>query len=246
MCGDSTDAGSVFLLLAGATPHLMVTDPPYGVSYDANWRTAAGLTTGGGNAVGKVANDDRADWREAWALFPGDVAYVWHGGSHSPEVAESLQSVGFEIRNLIVWNKSKFVISRGHYHHRHEPCWYMVRKGATGHWQGSRTETTAWDIDKPTRSETGHSTQKPIDCMLKPMINNSAEGDQVYEPFSGSGTTIIAGEQSGRHVFAMEVKPEHVDVAVKRWQGVAGEKAVLESCGLTFDVVATGRGIILE
>ena len=246
MCGSSTDADSVTALLAGATPYLMVTDPPYGVNYDADWRNHSFRPDGtamSSRAIGKVENDDRADWREAWALFPGDVAYIWHAGAHSPTVAESLHSVGFETRNLIIWAKNHMVIGRGHYHHKHEPCWYMVRKGATGHWQGDRTQTTLWDIDKPQRSETGHSTQKPLECMKKPMINNSEEGDSVYEPFSGSGTTLVAGEQCGRHVYAMEINPPYVDLAVQRFQQAFKKDAYMEGTGKKFQDVAAERGI---
>ena len=260
MCGSSTDAEAVKMLLGGGRPHLMVNDPPYGVEYDASWRTKAGVG-GAGVAAGKVLNDDRADWREAWALFPGDVAYVWHASVFSPEVAASLEACNFERRGLIIWAKSNFAISRGHYHHQHEPCWYVVKKGATGHWAGGRkkttlwrfiddilapgeevylrradaesllavsgNESTIWDIPKPLKSETGHSTQKPVECMRRPIQNNSLVGDSIYEPFSGSGTTIIAAEETGRICYAMELNPLYVDIAVKRWENFTGRKAEL-------------------
>lgn len=244
ICGDSTDAATVALLLAGAKPHLMVTDPPYGVEYDANWRNEAKRPDGtpyGAQAIGKVKNDDRADWRAAWALFPGDVAYVWHSGTRASEVEASLCACDFEVRAQIIWGKHQLVISRGHYHPQHEPCWYAVRKGGTGHWQGDRTQSTLWAIDKPRKSETGHSTQKPIECMLRPILNNSAKGDAVYEPFSGSGTTIMAGEQSGRRVFAVELNPPYVDIAVRRWQAFTGKNAVLDGDGRMFAEVMEER-----
>ena len=245
ICGDSTDAATVGRLLGDVKPHLMVTDPPYGVEYDATWRVAAmpEKNTGkdGGGTHGKVMNDDRADWREAWALFPGEVAYVWHASSFSPEVIDSLEACNFVRRNLIVWGKSVFAIGRGDYHHKHEPCWYAVRKGGTGHWQGDRTQSTLWAIDKPQKSETGHSTQKPIECMRKPIENNSAPGDAVYEPFSGSGTTIIAGEQTGRRVYAVELNPPYVDIAVTRWQAFTGKDATLDGDGRTFAEITAER-----
>jgi len=220
----------------------MVTDPPYGVEYDANWRNQAAIASGkpaSELAVGKVQNDDRADWSDAWRLFPGEVAYVWHAVLYSPLVADSLARCGFEIRALVVWGKSQLVMSRGHYHHMHEPCWYVVKKGGTAHWHGDRKQTTLWAIDKPRKSETGHSTQKPVECMRKPIENNSAIGDGVYEPFSGSGTTIIAAEQTGRRCFAMEISPNYVDVAVRRWQQFTSKKAVRESDGVEFDHAGT-------
>lgn len=246
ICGDSTDAATVAKLLGDVKPHLMVTDPPYGVEYDATWRVDAmpEKNTGkaGGGTHGKVRNDDRADWREAWALFPGDVAYVWHApGELQITVGESLRAAGFELRTHIIWAKSQHVIGRGHYHQRHEPCWYAVRKGGTGHWNGDRTQSTVWPIDKPKKSETGHSTQKPVECMRKPIENNSAPGDAVYEPFSGSGTTIIAGEQTGRRVYAIELNPPYVDIAVTRWQAFTGKTATLDGDGRTFDEIAAER-----
>lgn len=249
-CGSSTEADTVAKALNGISPHLMVTDPPYGVEYDANWRNEAARTSAGmGNraigagAVGKVLNDDKADWTEAWDLFPGDVAYIWHADRHASEVQRSIEAVGFEIRCQIIWAKQQFAIGRGHYHWQHEPCWYAVRSkaGANGHWQGDRKQTTLWNIPKPAKSETGHSTQKPVDCMKRPIENNSSLGQAVYEPFSGSGTTIIAGEITGRCVFAIELNPAYVDVAVTRWQNFTGQAATLGETGETFLEVMARR-----
>jgi len=251
VCGDCTDADVVAKALNGVSPHLMVTDPPYGVEYEAGWRNKAmpakndpaRWRDGAGRATGKVLNDDKADWREAWALFPGDVAYVWHAGNMAHVVAESLLASGFDIRAQIIWGKSQFVIGRGHYHPHHEPCWYAVRKGATGHWNGDRKQSTLWHIEKPRKSETGHSTQKPVECMQRPIENNSSPGQAVYEPFSGSGTTIIAAEMTGRACHAVELSPAYVDVAVKRWEQFTGQAACLEATGQTFaDVVSIRAG----
>lgn len=232
LCGDSTRADHVAMLLGEDAPHLMVTDPPYGVEYDADWGNHALRADGSasdGRAIGKVSNDDRADWRDTWALFPGDVAYIWHAGNKANVVADSLMACGFDIRAQVIWAKNQLVIGRGHYHPKHEPCWYAVRKAKTGHWQGDRTQTTLWNIDKPHKSETGHSTQKPIECMAKPIENNSAKGDLVYEPFSGSGTTIIACENLGRKCRAIEISPAYVAVALQRWADHTGKTPVMLS-----------------
>jgi DNA modification methylase len=242
LCGDATRPGDVARLLAGAAPHLMVTDPPYGVDYDPAWRNQAGVSSTA--RTGTVSNDDRADWRQAWALFPGDVAYVWHAGIHAATVAESLQACGFAIRSQIVWVKPRLVLSRGHYHWRHEPCWYAVREGATGHWQGARDQSTAWTIGSDDGTEdagTVHATQKPVECMRRPIVNNSARGEAVYEPFAGSGSTLIAAETTGRTCLAMELDPRYCDVIVQRWQAFAGGSAVLDGSRGFAEVAAERR-----
>ena len=222
VCGDCTDADTVAKCLDGVKPHLMVTDPPYGVEYDPSWRAKAGVNKNT-EKMGVVENDGRADWSEAWVLFPGDVAYVWHGGLHSSTVAESLETAGFSVRSQIIWSKDRFALSRGDYHWQHEPCWYAVKN--KGHWAGDRKQSTIWNIKSRDDSGHGHSTQKPVECMKRPIENNSSPGQAVYEPFSGSGTTIIAAEMTGRACYAIELNPTYVDVAVKRWEDFTGEKA---------------------
>jgi DNA modification methylase len=241
LCGDATSAADVERLLAGAVPHLMVTDPPYGVEYDPAWRNEAGVSATA--RTGRVSNDDRADWREAWALFPGDVAYVWHAGVHARTVAESLEASGLMIRSQIVWAKPRFVLGRGDYHWQHEPCFYAVRKGANGHWQGARDQSTLWTIGSGGDEDeaTTHGTQKPVECMRRPIVNNSQRGDLVYEPFAGSGSTIIAAESTGRVCLALEIDPRYCDVIVERWQRITGRHASLGDDGRTFEETASTR-----
>lgn len=246
MCGDATNADHVAALFAGDRPSLMATDPPYGVDYDPEWRADVGeliRSTGDNRACGLVANDDRADWRAAWELFDGDVAYVWHAAMFGPEVLASLEACDFERRCLIVWNKVKHAIGRGHYHWKHESCWYVVRKGRESHWQGSRTENTVWDIAPNGGESTGHGTQKPIECFKRPIKNNSKPGDFVYDPFSGSGTTIIAGEMLARRVLAMETVPDYVDLAVRRWERFTKKRAILAAGELEMAAVAAARAV---
>ena len=197
LCGDSTSADDVAWVLGSVKPHLMVTDPPYGVDYRPGWRAAAGVNANKGK-LGRVENDNRADWREAWALFPGDVAYVWHAGRFSSTVQASLEASGFDIRAQIIWAKDRFALSRGHYHWQHEPCLYGVR--GTAHWKGDRSQSTLWTIPSREDRGHGHGTQKPVECMRRPILNNSSPGQAVYEPFSGSGTSIIAAETIGRNL----------------------------------------------
>ena len=222
LCGDSTSAADVTRLLDGAVPTLMVTDPPYGVEYDPEWRMDAGLT-GNTARMGKVMNDDRADWTEAWKLFPGDVAYVYHAGVFASTVQQSLERAGFAIRAQIIWAKDRLALSRGDYHWQHEPCWYAVREGGKGHRTDDRTQTTLWSIPARDDAGHGHGTQKPVECMERPVRNHLA--DTVYEPFAGSGTTVIACERTGRACIAMELDPGYCDVVVRRWEEFTGHKA---------------------
>ena len=250
LCGDATsDQDATRLFCAQQTPVLMVTDPPYGVDLEPEWREVAGLNPRTRQS-GKLANDDRIDWSEAWALFAGDVAYVWHAGVHAAEVARGLEAGGFQIRSQIIWVKQHFVISRGAYHWRHEPCWYAVRKGQNGHWRGGRKQTTVWEVANlnpfggATAAEneaTGHGTQKPVEIMRRAILNHTRTGEACYDPFLGSGSTLIGAESTGRICYGIEIDARYVDVAVVRWQEFSGQKAVLEGDGRTFEEIARVR-----
>ena len=257
ICGSCTDSDTVSKLLQGEKPHLMITDPPYGVNYAPEWRSIVhdvhGLRTG------RVLNDDKSDWREAWALFPGDVAYIWHASINSVKVIESLEACDFAVRSQIIWAKKNFALSRGEYHWQHEcclyalkndksecpeipgycpgyeACWYAVREKAKSHWQGSRSESTLWEIDFHEDAVTNHGTQKPVECMRRPMLNNSCINDLIYEPFCGSGSTIIAAESCRRRCYAVELNPEYVDMTIKRWQDYTGQIAVHAETGRAFN-----------
>jgi len=229
MCGDSTNEEEVIQLLGQMMPMLMVTDPPYGVAYDPAWRqraAAEGHLAYAARRIGKVHADDQVDWGSAWALFPGDVVYCWHADRYASRVQDSLEATGFEIRCQIIWSKSNYPISRGHYHWRHEPCWYGVRRGATAHWIGDRKQTTVWEINLDRNVEGGHSTQKPLECMAKPIRNH--EGD-VYDPFLGSGTTMVAAEQTGRICYGMEIEPKYVAVTLQRLVDMGLEPRLVEA-----------------
>tara|TARA_R110000824_G_scaffold26998_2_gene92208 strand:- start:375 stop:1634 length:1260 start_codon:yes stop_codon:yes gene_type:complete len=228
LCGDCTDTDAVDQLMGGEVAHLMVTDPPYGVEYDANWRNHALRADGspiGGRAIGKVENDDRADWSDAWELFTGDVAYVWHAGNLTHIFAGGLLLCGFDLPYQIIWAKNVFAIGRGNYHWKHEHCWYAVRKGGKRHFTDDRTQSTLWEIDKPVKSETGHSTQKPLECMARPIRNHKC--DTVYDPFLGSGTTLMACENLNRKCRAIEINPGYVAVTLERWAEATGKEPKL-------------------
>jgi DNA modification methylase len=230
LCGDATSAGDVTRLLDGATPVLMATDPPYGVSYDPAWRhrvNPAQRTT-----VGRVMNDDRAEWAQAWTLFPGRVAYVWHAALKTAVVAADLESTGFTLRSQIIWVKQHFALSRGDYHWGHEPAWYAVR--GKGQWHGDRRQTSVWEVPNlnplggsraADNAVTGHGTQKPVRLFEIPILNHTGTGDAVYDPFCGSGTAIIAAEKLGRACYGIDLDPQYVQAAVTRWEAFTGHKA---------------------
>jgi DNA modification methylase len=233
LCGDATDAGMVTRLLDDVVPELMNTDPPYAVDYDPEWRVRA--TGNGRTATGRVMNDDRVDWQAAFRLFAGDVAYVWHAGLHAGRVATSLEDGGFVLRAQIIWVKQHFALSRGDLHWRHEPCWYAVRKGASSHWCGDRTQTTVWEVPNLNpfggwardgeNAVTGHGTQKPVRLFEIPILNHTQPGDAVYDPFVGSGTALIAAQKTGRRGFALELDPRYVQTTIDRWEAYSGAHA---------------------
>ena len=168
---------------------------------------------------------------------------------------------GFDIRAQIIWVKTRPALSRGHYNwqheaavyaqkageedgwrysHEHEVSVYAVKNGETAGWKGGFKQSTVWFIEH-LKSDTGHGTQKPVECMRRPIVNNSSPGQAVYDPFLGSGTTIIAAEMEGRHCLGLEIEPGYVDVIVKRWQEFVGKDATLDGNGRTFNEVAAAR-----
>jgi DNA modification methylase len=223
LCGDSTKAEDVARLMDGKKAGMMVTDPPYGVNYDPEMRETA-------KSVGKIANDDRASWRDAWNLFGGDVAYVWHASLFTSVVLADLEAVGLRRVSMIIWKKPYATFSMANYHWQHEPCWYCVRPSGSRNWVGSPKESTVWDMTQPKdpygrsgEDKTPHPTQKPVEAMARPMRNHDHK--IVYDPFLGSGTTLVAAEQLGRTCYGMEISPAYCDVIVKRWETLTGRKA---------------------
>ena len=245
MCCDSRDEECVKKLFSSNIPVLMVTDPPYGIKYDASTRVTYKdkdrkelKMSASKNRVGVVLNDDVTNWYDSYKNYPGNVAYVWLASTHADDFMTDLKKCGFEITQVIVWNKTQLVFGHNDYHWKHELCIYATR--GNHNWKGGRSQTTVWDIEtirtlKKEEGEWGHSTQKPIECMKRPIENNSDEGDYVYDPFCGSGTTIIAAERTGRKCLACELNPVYCDAIIRRWEQETGERAIRESDGLAFD-----------
>jgi DNA modification methylase len=258
ICGDSTSADVVVRLLGERKPRLMVTDPPYGIELDSEWRVRAGLNGHGaaepsymkkrtaGHSETKISGDTRADWSEAFALVPSlEVAYVWHASKFTREVLDGLLQIGFLHHQQIIWNKGRTVLTRTHYWFQHEPCWYVRKKNAP--WFGKAGEnSTIWESPSPKFIMVGsdeekydHPTQKPVELMRRPILNHTRCEELVYEPFLGSGTTLAAAELTERVCYGIEL--EYVDVVIQRWQTLTGKQATLDGDGRTFDQIRAER-----
>jgi hypothetical protein len=225
-CGDATDPHLVAELLAGETPRLTATDPPYGIRLDHGWRDGVRQPPGSARA-GELLNDDRADWAEAYMLAMAPVAYVWHSALHAHVCREGLLAAGFEIRAQIIWEKQVHALGRGHYQWAHECCWYAVRTGCSASWQGGRKQTTVWQAASPIMpfgdragedAVTAHPTQKPLELFRRPILNHTQQLELVFDPFAGSGTCLIAAEQTGRRCVSVELDPAWCDVIRDRYE----------------------------
>lgn len=241
VCGDSSDPEVVRSLLGERKPFLMVTDPPYGIELDTEWRVRAGANPAGRRSKGHtettISGNTRADWSEAFALVPSlEVAYVWHASQFTSEVLAGLLKIGFLHHQQIIWAKNQAALMRTHYWFQHEPCWYVRKKNAP--WYGKAGECrTIWNAISPKMMMGGsdevkydHPTQKPVELMKISVLNHTKRGELVYEPFLGSGTTLAACELTARVCVGIELDPKYVDVVIARWELMSGKKAVLESC----------------
>ena len=265
LCGDATSAEAVATLLGDRKPLLMVTDPPYGIELDSEWRDRAGLNGHGpaepsymkrrteGHTETTISGDIRADWSEAFALVPSlEAAYVWHASKFTREVLDGLLRIGFVHHQQIIWDKERAVLTRTHYWFQHEPCWYVRKKNAP--WYGKPGENpTIWKSPSPKfvmggsdEQKFDHPTQKPVVLMRKPILNHTLRGELVYDPFLGSGTTLAAAELTGRVCCGLEIDPRYVDVVLKRWQQMSGKAATLEVDGRSFEEVSQERTPLLE
>jgi DNA modification methylase len=246
MCADACDAAEVARFLDGVTPSVMVTDPPFGVGYDPKWRDDADHNfqfkvkrSQYMKSTRTIANDDKADWSDAFAPTKIPIAFVWHGALRGSEVMNSLECIGYEIRAELIWVKEHAAISHGHYSFQHEGCWYAVQKGKSANWHGEAYESTVIKA-KMVKTNSGedfvsdHGCQKPVELMRRPIVNHTSSGQAVYDPFMGSGTTIIAAETTARVCYGCEINPLYVDMAIRRWQTFTGKEATRLADGRTF------------
>ncbi len=233
LCGDSTVSTDVVRLLGGQNPNTMITDPPYGVKYEADWRAKAkGRKKTEREENSNLKNDDQADWFDAYVLFTGSVAYVWHASLFTDVVMDGLRRADFDIKQHIIWNKNVHALSHSDYHWKHEPCWYAVKKSGERNWKGGRTQMTVWDVPSIScekTDKTGHPTQKPAELFIKSITHHTNPGEYVYDPFAGSGTLMIACEKTKRRALMMELDPKYCDMIIQRYENYSGQKAIREA-----------------
>lgn len=226
LCGDSTNQTDVIRLMNGQKAKLVITDPPYGVSY-----------TGGTKEWDMIKNDHLT--HEELLVFMDAVylnisrsidsacsLYIWHAGSSAPEFILPARKY-FEISYVLIWNKNlaQFGNMGSHYKSKHEPCIYMKPKNGKHNWNGPNNEVSVWDVERSAKNEY-HPTQKPVSLASRAIINSSKRGEVVLDMFGGSGFTLIAAEQSERTAYLMELDPKYCDVIVKRWEAYTGQTAV--------------------
>lgn len=217
---------------------MLLTDPPYNVNYGAVRDVSEAVKRHKKTDGLLIQNDNMGDkefrefltsaFRNADAVMrPGAVFYIWHADGEGYNFRGACKDVGWTVRQCLIWNKNTLCMGRQDYQWKHEPCLYGWKDGAGHLWTSDRKQTTVLDFDRPVKSEL-HPTMKPVALFDYQIKNNTESGNIVLDLFGGSGTTLIACEQNGRTAYIMECDPKYVDVIVKRWEDLTGEKAVLE------------------
>ncbi len=219
LCGDSTKAEDVAKVMGGEKWACMVTDPPYGVNYEGGRNPDSNVPRE------KIKGDSTADlygeFLPRWTPSRDvkGVLYLWFADRHGRAVYAAVENSGFDVRALLVWNKidAHYGNFMAQYMQKHEPCLYCVVDGTD--WNGPTNEVSVWDIKQPTRNE-NHPTEKPLECMARPILNSTVAGRVVVDPFLGSGTTIVAAEQTGRLCYGIELAPKYCAVVLERLAGM--------------------------
>ncbi|WP_232816547.1 site-specific DNA-methyltransferase [Paracoccus zhejiangensis] len=249
LCGDSTSHDDVRRLMNGERAVLFATDPPYLVDYDGSnhptrnkdWSTSYG-TTWDDSSQGAELYDGFIAAAVAEAITENAAWYCWHASRRQAMLEACWEKAGAFVHQQIIWVKDRGVLTRSHYLWKHEPCFMGWRRPNRPPKVADQTLPSTWEMPSFARDERpDHPTPKPLDAFGIPMRQHVARGGLCYEPFSGSGSQIMAGEANGRRVFAMEISPAYVDVAVERWQAETGRDVILDGDGRTFTELKAKR-----
>ena len=253
MCGDSTSIDAVERLMDGGKADMVLTDPPYGVSFvGVKGSMYSSGKKAGKNSVEMIKADDlRGD--DLAQLFldsiscasaaskDGAAMYIFFAINRSAETLSGLSGVGLEVRNWLIWDKGNvgFHAMGAQYKPNYEAFLYCHKIGKSPAWYGGQKEQTIWR--HPIEREGLHPTMKPVSLLHRALQNNSKQGDEVLDLFGGSGSTLIACEKTARDCRMMELDPKYCDVIIKRWQDFTGEKATLEATGQTYEELKADR-----
>ena len=232
ICGDSTKAETYDLLMGSTKANLVITDPPYNVNYEGS--------------AGKIKNDNMADeafynflldaYTQMHSAMADDASiYVFHADTEGLNFRRAFADAGFYLSGCCIWKKQSLVLGRSPYQWQHEPCLYGWKKNGKHQWYTGRKETTIWEFDKP-KKNSDHPTMKPIPLLAYPIMNSSMSNSVVLDPFGGSGSTLIACEQTDRICYTVELDEKFCDVIVKRYiEQVGGADGVtVQRDGLTY------------
>ena len=224
MCGDSTNTETVARLMGGAQADLLVTDPTYNVEYEGKKKDELKIKND------KLSSDAFFEFlvdafsAGASAIKEGASYYVWFASREHCNFENALVKSGLEVRQELIWKKNSMVLGRQDYQWKHEPCLYGWKEGASHNWYNDRCQTTILEFDRPVKNK-DHPTMKTVALFAYQIQNSTKKGDIVLDLFGGSGTTIIACEQTGRLGFCMELDPKYCDVIIKRFENLTGMKA---------------------
>jgi DNA modification methylase len=243
LCGDSTVATDVQKVLGDVKADLCFCDPPYNVDY------AGGVGAEKAGKGRRIKNDALGDGfgqflYDACVLINAHTdgaVYICMSSSELRTLQAAFKSAGGHWSTFIIWAKDRFTLGRSDYQRQYEPILYGWPEGVKRHWCGDRDQGDVWNIERPHKNDL-HPTMKPVVLVERAIRNSSRKGDLVFDPFGGSGTTLIAAEKTGRHASLIELDPKYVDVIVRRWQDFTGNSAVLEASGQSFDDVKSEDG----
>ncbi|TDQ55948.1 DNA modification methylase [Phaeovulum veldkampii DSM 11550] len=247
LCGDSTVSTDVQKVLGDVKADLCFCDPPYNVDY------AGGVGAEKAGKGRRIKNDALGDGfgqflYDACVLINAHTdgaVYICMSSSELQTLQAAFKSAGGHWSTFIIWAKDRFTLGRADYQRQYEPILYGWPEGVKRHWCGDRDQGDVWNIERPHKNDL-HPTMKPVSLVERAIRNSSRKGDLVFDPFGGSGTTLIAAEKAGRHASLIELDPKYVDVIVRRWQEFTGETAVLESSGQSFDDLNSGEPVPVD